>query len=79
MWSYYKRKSPNTVDFECVECDYIEHADVVGALNVLERGEQSSMPKNVKVGYFRRVYKVNYVISSLRQEPTEYPIACDGS
>ena len=25
-------------DFECVECGYMEHADVVGALNVLARG-----------------------------------------
>ena len=26
--------------FKCVECDYTNNADVVGALNVLERGHR---------------------------------------
>ena len=29
---------PTQAEFECVECGYTEHADVVGALNVLARG-----------------------------------------
>jgi len=26
--------------FECVECGYINNADIVGALNILERGHR---------------------------------------
>ena len=26
--------------FECVECDYVNHADLVGAINILERGHR---------------------------------------
>ncbi|HHF6615966.1 TPA: zinc ribbon domain-containing protein, partial [Haemophilus influenzae] len=33
-----KENRQTQADFECVECDYTENADVVGALNVLERG-----------------------------------------
>ena len=27
-------------NFECVECGYTENADVVGAINVLKRGQE---------------------------------------
>ncbi|MEX4415098.1 transposase, partial [Haemophilus influenzae] len=33
-----KENRQTQADFECVECGYTENADVVGALNVLERG-----------------------------------------
>lgn len=33
-----KENRPTQADFECVACGYTEHADVVGALNVLTRG-----------------------------------------
>ena len=33
-----KENRRTQADFECVECGYTEHADVVGALNVLARG-----------------------------------------
>ena len=33
-----KENRRTQADFECVECGYTEHADVVGALNVLVRG-----------------------------------------
>ncbi|MGX2970083.1 zinc ribbon domain-containing protein [Ursidibacter sp. B-7004-1] len=32
-----KENYKTQANFECVECGYTEHADVVGALNVLER------------------------------------------
>ncbi|MDW0819543.1 zinc ribbon domain-containing protein [Mannheimia haemolytica] len=35
-----QRKSAKTQEnFECVECGYTENADVVGAMNVLTRGQ----------------------------------------
>ena len=38
-WGYTAKENRQTqADFECVECGYTENADVVGALNVLERG-----------------------------------------
>ena len=33
-----KENRPTQAKFECVECGYTENADVVGALNILERG-----------------------------------------
>ncbi|HHV6919470.1 TPA: RNA-guided endonuclease InsQ/TnpB family protein, partial [Haemophilus influenzae] len=33
-----KENRQTQADFECLECGYTENADVVGALNVLERG-----------------------------------------
>ncbi|KAL0980744.1 transposase [Haemophilus influenzae] len=33
-----KENRQTQADFECVECGYTENADVVGALNILERG-----------------------------------------
>ena len=33
-----KENRPTQAKFECVECGYSENADVVGALNILERG-----------------------------------------
>ena len=33
--------------FECVECGYMENADVVGALNILERGRAIVQAKNL--------------------------------
>ena len=33
-----KENRPTQADFKCIDCGYTEHADVVGALNVLARG-----------------------------------------
>jgi len=33
-----KENRPTQAKFECVECGYTENADVVGAINILERG-----------------------------------------
>lgn len=40
-----KENRQTQADFECVECGYTENADVVGASNVLARGELSSKRK----------------------------------
>ena len=34
-----KENRQTQADFECVECGYIENADVVGAINILNRGQ----------------------------------------
>ena len=33
-----KENRPTQADFKCIDCGYTEHADVVGALNILARG-----------------------------------------
>ena len=33
-----KENRPTQAKFKCIECDYTENADVVGAINILERG-----------------------------------------
>ena len=34
-----KENRQSQADFECVECGYLENADVVGAINILKRGQ----------------------------------------
>nr|WP_233145388.1 transposase [Histophilus somni] len=34
-----KENRETQANFECVECGYTENADVVGAMNVLTRGQ----------------------------------------
>ncbi len=36
---YSKENRQTQENFECVECGYTENADVVGAMNVLTRGQ----------------------------------------
>ena len=50
--------------FKCVECDYTENADLVGALNVLARGHRV-----LACG-------VETVVSTLKQEPVSTEVAC---
>ena len=42
-----KENRKTQANFECVECGYIENADVVGALNILERGRAIVQAKNL--------------------------------
>ena len=52
--------------FVCVECSYANHADVVGAINVLERGHRL-----LACGDGARLLSVAEVSPSMKQEPTE--------
>ena len=45
-----KENRPTQAKFECLECGYTENADVVGALNILERGRASSRPVVIPSG-----------------------------
>ena len=38
LWSYSERESSGTKSFECLECRYIENADINGARNILAAG-----------------------------------------
>ena len=42
-----KENRPTQAQFACIECGYNENADVVGALNVLERGRAIVQAKNL--------------------------------
>ena len=52
--------------FACVECGYENHADVVGAINVLERGHRL-----LACGDGATVTELAEVSASMKQEPTE--------
>ena len=52
--------------FACVECGYANHADVVGAINVLERGHRL-----LACGDGAWLLSVAEVSPSMKQEPTE--------
>ena len=54
--------------FVCVECGYENHADVVGAINVLERGHRL-LAGGEDVSH-ARLARAKY-IASVKQEPTE--------
>ena len=45
-----KENRPTQAQFACIECGYNENADVVGALNVLERGRAIVQAKNLSGG-----------------------------
>ena len=55
-----KENRPTQVQFLCVDCGYENHADVVGAINVLERGQRLlACGESAQSG------------RSMKQEPTE--------
>lgn len=56
--------------FACVECGYEEHADVVGAINILARGHRvAACGEDVSRA---RPARANHA-TSMKQEPTEAP------
>ena len=57
--------------FLCVACGYTAHADVVGAINILERGQRLSACGEDGSGRSR---KTATQPASVKQEPTEAPI-----
>ena len=57
--------------FLCVECGHIANADVVGAINILERGQRLSACGEDGSGRGR---KTATQPASVKQEPTEAPI-----
>ena len=50
--------------FECVECGFAENADVVGAINVLKRGQLGSVKIKLifRAGHVRSVCEVNHAV-----------------
>jgi len=65
-----KENRQTQASFECVECGYTENVDVVGALNVLERGRAIVHASTIRAGHVRRACEVNF-IGGQQQEPTE--------
>jgi len=55
-------------EFHCVSCGYENHADVVGALNVLARGHRVLACREVSSGLGR---KAKTEPASMKQEPAE--------
>ena len=58
-------------EFLCVDCGYAENADVVGAINVLERGQRLLACGEDGSGRGRKTTTKPY---SVKQEPTEVPM-----
>jgi transposase len=59
---------PTQTHFRCVECGYENHADVVGAMNVLARGHRVAACGEEGSGLGR---KTRTKPTSVKQEPTE--------
>ena len=59
-------------EFFCVDCGYKNHADVVGAMNVLERGQRLLACGEDGSGRGR---KITTKPASAKQEPAEVPRA----
>jgi putative transposase len=59
---------PTQTHFKCVDCGYENHADVVGAINVLARGHRVVACGEVGSGLGR---KTRAKPASMKQEPTE--------
>ncbi|MDK4574166.1 zinc ribbon domain-containing protein, partial [Kingella kingae] len=51
-------------NFECVECGYQNNADVVGAINVLKRGQaiQAAWKTKIRAGRVRSACEVNNAV-----------------
>ena len=54
-----KENRPTQAKFECVECGYTENADVVGAINILERGRVLVQSQSHRRGHRRCACEVN--------------------
>jgi putative transposase len=62
------RNRTGQAKFKCVQCGYENHADVVGALNVLARGYRVTACGEEGAGSGQ---KTRTKPSSVKQEPTE--------
>lgn len=60
--------------FKCVVCGYENNADVVGAMNILERGQRLSACGEIGSG---RGCKTSAKPASVKQEPTEETTPCE--
>jgi putative transposase len=67
-WHVAAKNRPTQARFKCVNCGYEQHADVVGAMNVLARGHRVAACGEDGSGSGRRT-RTNP--ASVKQEPTE--------
>jgi putative transposase len=63
-----RENRPTQAEFHCVACGYENHADVVGALNILARGHRVLACGEVSSSLGR---KTKTKLASMKQEPAE--------